>query len=127
MNSKIIVILTLVAFLTIGVLGLPRSLGMAPGESERMDGCLFHPQSSICGMTAFEHIETWRNMFNVILPIMALSILLFVFLISFPLISLIDNFLAIRQRYRLRSAKSPPPDPLQEALAQGLLNPKIFW
>lgn len=133
--GKVVLVLGLVAFLSLGIFGMSHStMSMEPDGSMTMTNCpLMTGQAVVCNMNPLEHIAAWQGMFEttlqqngtdfLILLLTALALTL-IWTRSFwprpkrdhqPALSLIFN-----------GERHLPSPLLQELFSSGILNPKVF-
>lgn len=129
--SKIVMILTLAAFLAVGIFGISHAFGMEMDKEGKMGGCLFIQEASICNMNTLEHITAWQSMLTS-LPNTVNLLILFLGLVLVSFLRLRfqpnapDNLLFAWKRYSLDSNSQSIHNPLQELFSRGILHPKLY-
>jgi len=133
---KIILLFAVLAFFSVGFLGLGHTNMTMSSMEEMPVGNCFMPgmTASLCQMNPLEHIATWQSMFTAIPSqggiLSLLAVLLALILGAVTLFSyrgvappkiLIPQLSYLYKRWRV-----PILDPLQEAFSNGILHPKIF-
>lgn len=125
----------LVAFLAVIFFGLPRTIGMEKNSDGMMSGCLFSGKVEICAMSFTEHITVWQSMFTTTATQNALTtVLLLLLTVVFVAVGIFKRSLLLLSsyhatRWRLYIRHNPELslfNPLKEAFARGILNPKIY-
>lgn len=132
--SSLLAVLVIVTFLFVAFFGMAdSSFGMQMNEKGQMSGCLFGGHAGICTMTQSEHIQAWQNLFTTLPPkAIGLSLVLLLFGLTFvsALIrrqrSVDRDESTIKLRNYSENLSIKPFNFIQEALSQGILNPKIF-
>lgn len=134
-TGKVLLILGLVAFSSLGFFGMSHStMNMGPDGSMTMSNCPFMSgQAVVCNMSPLEHIAAWQSMFATTLQQNG-SDLLALFLAALALALVWTRLL----RPKLEPEPAPAfssirrreislPSPLfQELFSSGILNPKVF-
>ena len=126
--------LGLFTFVTLSIFGLGHMGGMAASENGDMTGCIFTGKTMLCKMSIIEHISLWQSMFTAMpqenLILLALVIILVAVLfitknfISPPRLSRDET--STQKLYLVQHPNLSLFNPLKEAFAQGILNPKIY-
>lgn len=133
--SRVLLLLILATFVLAVFLGPTNSIGMQMNANGQMSGCMF-TGTGICSMTPLEHAATWEAMFTAV-PAQTASVLLLLLLILAvvsvltrtlrPVFDFSLDRISVRQRlYAKQSRARAYINPIQEALSQGILNPKTY-
>lgn len=134
-TGKVLIILGLVAFLSLGFFGMSHStMNMGSDGSTTMSNCPFMSgQAVVCNMNPLEHIAAWQSMFVTTLQQNG-SDLLALFLAALALALVWTRLL--RPKFLpepalafsvIRSRELALPSSLfQELFSNGILNPKLF-
>ena len=133
-HSRHLVLLLFVMVLSMSTMG-----GVISSEMMLYDGtmqnCPFMGVAALCQMNPLEHLVAWQSMFsaiatnaaNVFLLLLLLTLILLMRIVGrLPFKEHLDR-LAVRERqYTRHSLAFAHANPLQEALSQGILNPKVY-
>ncbi len=123
------------AFVIVNLYGATYGLGMQKDAQGKMSGCMFSG-TTICTMTAFEHLAAWQSAFTATVSHQALSLLALLLLA----VTLFAAYMAMRmlfnavlalleahqKLYARRAFAISHVNPLQELFSQGILNPKTY-
>lgn len=133
--SRFLLVFGLIAFLSVAFFGMSQSMGMEKRADGTMGGCIFDGRAEMCAMSFTEHLSAWQNMFTTTAPqqvlILALLILLAVVFVAVAILKrnlfLLFSYYATRWRLYIRhNPELSLFNPLREAFARGILNPKIY-
>lgn len=117
----------LLVFVVTSVFGMWQMVG--PHMDGSMNGCpLMVSMTTLCNMSALEHLSLWQRLFIAIRPNIVLLGLL---LTACALCAVWMRGLFLRESQGLRLYKQKrlllaSLDPLREALSRGILHPKIY-
>lgn len=134
--SKIVMILTLAAFISVAFFGITQStMGMEKKADDTMGGCLLTGMEEICKMSFTAHLTEWQSIFNTTVTQNAFTIILLLLLavvvVSTGIFkrSLLLLFSRQSTHWRLYLKYNPELslfNPVKVAFARGILNPKIY-
>lgn len=124
-----------ITFLSVAFFGASQTMGMEQQSDGTMGGCLFSGMEEICEMSFIEHLTEWQSMFTTTVTQNAFTIILLLLLavVFFAIgifkrnLLLLYNYHATRWRFYIRhNPELSLFNPLKEAFARGILNPKIY-
>lgn len=121
-------VLVLILFCAVSLLGLFHTSIAMDTNGTVKGGCPFMPpgQTVVCTMSAFQHISAWQSMFTGTLQSGSAILLLLLAAIVFLQAKPRPAFAEARRYSRVHERIPSRPTVLQELLAQGILNPKLF-
>lgn len=133
--ARFLLVFGLTAFIAVSFFGISLTMGMEMRDDGSMGGCLFDGRAEICAMNFAEHISQWQSMFTFTTPQKALTFALLLLLtVVFVAVAILKRNLLLlfsyyTTRWRLYIKHNPELslfNPLREAFARGILNPKIY-
>ena len=128
------VVLGLFAFVMLSIFGLGHMGGMTSGEDGNMTGCIFTGKTMLCKMSVIEHISLWQSMFTAMPQESSILLALVILLVAVLFTTknsigpprLFRDETSTPKLYLVQHPNLPFFNPLKEAFAQGILNPKIY-
>lgn len=123
--------LLVAVIVSVGILSIA-NFGMDMPMGDKASDCpFFGATHSMCAVSPFAHIALWQGlstaiMPQLILPLLALFVALFVLAYVATLFFRALNAPPLRLAYRAVYSLHLPPTSLQEAFSKGILNPKLF-
>ena len=133
--NKFTFLLILVAFIAVSFLEPTNAIVMQTNSHGQMSGCIF-TSTGICNMTPLEHVAAWEAMFTAIPAQTANALLLLILIFAVATVfarairsvldSALDRLATLHELYVKHSRALTYISPIQEALSQGILNPKTY-
>lgn len=133
--SRFLLGIALIAVLSVEFFGASQTMGMEQKSDGTMGGCLFSGMEEICEMSFTEHLTEWQSMFTTTVTQNAFTTMLLLLLaVVFVTVGIFTRNLLLlfshyTTRWRLYLRHNPELslfNPLKEAFARGILNPKIY-
>lgn len=134
--GRFLLVFGLIAFLWVAFFGAPHSAaGMEERSDGTMSGCIFDGKEETCTMSLSQHLSSWQGLFTATAPEKATALSLLALLAAaFAAVFVVRRHFAlllhrVAHRWKVSLRQNSLLvifDPLQEALSQGILNPKLY-